>query len=67
MDYRGNISKKVPIYSIAKQLNSGKCRIQLRNNHKTDNIMCPLIIKLSGIWETANEYGLTYKIIESSE
>lgn len=67
MDYRGNVSKKVPIYSVAKQLNSGKCRIQLRNNHKTDNIMRPLIIKLSGIWETANEYGLTYKIIESSE
>ena len=66
VDYKGNLSKKTAMYSIAKQLNSGKCRIQLRNEHKIDKIMKPLLIKLSGIWETAHEYGLTFKIIESS-
>ena len=67
MDFKGNLSRKTPIYSIAKQLNSGKCRIQLRHNHKIDKIMKPLLIKLSGIWETTYEYGLTFKIMESSE
>lgn len=66
-NYKGNFTRKTPIHSIVKQLNSGKCKIQLCNNHKMDKILKPLVIKISGIWETPTEYGITYKIMEQSD
>lgn len=66
-NYKGNFTRKTPIHSIAKQLNSGKCKIQLCNNHKMDKILKSLVIKISGIWETPTEYGITYKIMEQSD
>ena len=62
-NYKGSNSKKTAIHSIIKQLNCGKCKVQLRNNGKSQT-MNSFVLKISGIWETPTEYGVTFKIIE---
>jgi len=57
-----NISNKTKKLNILEQLNSGQLRIfsttdlenRLYNNFN-------IILKISGIWETENEYGITFK------
>ena len=46
---------------IAKQLNTGCIRVYTENNKKNKH---KYVIKISGIWETSNKIGLTYKILE---
>ena len=52
--------KKIPQFKINEQLRNGN--IKLFNNIDTDE--CSIIIKISGIWETQHNYGLTYKFIK---
>ena len=55
------ISNKIPQHKIYEQLKNGNFKIF--NN--IDNIhVCSFILKISGIWETTNNYGLTYKFIK---
>jgi len=49
---------KNPIYTIADQLKTLNFKI-FANNEKISTV----ILKISGIWETENNYGLTYKFI----
>lgn len=66
-NYKGGTLKKTAIHSIIKQLNCGKCKVQLKNNNgKTDKGLNSFVLKISGIWETQTEYGVTFKIIEQS-
>ena len=58
------LKKKAPVYSITKHLNCGKFKINFREYHKTHR---HFILKISGIWETNTEYGITYKIIEGTQ
>ena len=52
------IQNKTPKYSITKHLNCRKFKINARDIN--------VILKISGIWESSTEYGITYKIIEGS-
>ena len=52
---------KIPLYKINEQLQNGN--IKIFNDVKyTDSTY--FILKISGIWETQNNYGLTYKFIK---
>jgi intein/homing endonuclease len=54
-----NIERKKKIYKINEQLMSGYIKHLIDNKYAN----C-FILKISGIWESENEYGLTFKFIE---
>ena len=60
---RINISgKKCPIYKISEHLQSGN--IKLFNESILKDGVCKYLLKISGIWENENEYGITFKFGE---
>lgn len=62
-------NKKI-MNSLAKQLYSGYVKIYKDYNQvveKNTNISCFYLLKISGIWETTDNVGLTYKIYEVNE
>ena len=59
-----NINKKIPCKKIQEQLNSGN--IKLFTEMISNTIPELFIIKISGIWETEFEYGITYKFMDIS-
>jgi hypothetical protein len=59
-----HIQGKKPIYRINEQISYGNIKfytdtIQHNSEHK-------IYIKLSGIWERGNEYGISFKFIDSN-
>jgi hypothetical protein len=61
------INHKKSSYSLTKQLFSGSLKVYkdyTRNITSDSNITYVIII--SGIWETCEEVGITYKVVESS-
>jgi len=56
------ISHKNPIYSLKQQLQNGY--IKYYTSIRSNKMNSLFYIKISGIWETTNEIGITYKIIE---
>ena len=54
-----NIERKKKIYKIKDQLMTGYIKHLIDNKYAN----C-FILKISGIWESENEYGLTFKFIE---
>lgn len=52
---------KLPQYKIYEQLRNGNLKIFTDIGNKT---ICSFILKISGIWETEDKYGLTYKFIK---
>ena len=54
-----SITNKQPIYKISEQLKTGSIKI-FSYAEPTNNSFS---LKISGIWETDTEYGLTYKFI----
>ena len=52
-------SNKTPVYKIREQLNSMSIKIFTETNVR--KIPSEFILKISGLWETPTEYGLTYK------
>ena len=57
-------SNKIPQNKIYEQLKNGNIKIFADIGSKP---LCSFILKISGIWETQNNYGLTYKFIHSNE
>ena len=55
------IPNKIPQYKIYEQLLNGNIKIFNNIDKKTT---CSFILKISGIWETQYNYGLTYKFVE---
>jgi hypothetical protein len=55
-----DIYDKTPQYKIYEQVKNG--HLKLFNEVNKNN--CTLILKISGVWETINNYGLTYKFIK---
>jgi len=58
-----NIENKIPQFKIIEQLKNGFIKLfqnipNIQNNHNYN-----FILKISGIWETSHNYGLTYKFI----
>ena len=61
---RINIPKKTPVFKIRQQLNVGHIKIFTENTGQP--ITSYYILKMSGVWETNTEYGITYKFINVS-
>ena len=59
---KANISTKTPQYRIYEQLKNGT--IKLTAEHIT-KLSSDITLKISGIWETEQEYGFTCKFIKS--
>jgi len=57
---RQTLNTKTPIFRISEQLNNGYLKIFNDTDCKETN---QFILKIYGIWENDNEYGLTYKFI----
>jgi hypothetical protein len=51
-------TNKIPSYKIYEQIKSGYIKVFSDTGNKSN---CSFILKISGIWETQNNYGLTYK------
>jgi Zn-dependent M16 (insulinase) family peptidase len=58
-----NISNKIPQYKIYEQLKNGNIKLFNDIGNKTNGTF---ILKIAGIWETLNNYGLTYKFIKAT-
>jgi uncharacterized membrane protein len=55
------IKNKVPQFKINEQLKNGNIKLFCEISNKT---CWSFILKISGIWETPTNYGLTYKFIK---
>jgi hypothetical protein len=59
-----NIRSKNPQMKIYEQLANGNVKVFNEVSNKSSN---SFILKISGIWETQFNYGLTYKFIKTSD
>ena len=57
------IQNKIPQFKIHEQLSNGNIKIFNDFGNKTNE---SFILKISGIWETTKNYGLTYKFISTT-
>ena len=57
-----DVRHKNPVYSITNSMQNETCKI----HHCTDESASDLIMKISGIWETAREYGIAFKIFNGN-
>ena len=55
-----NITGKLSQCKIYEQLKNGNIKVFSESSDKINNTF---LLKIAGIWETENEYGLTYKFI----
>jgi hypothetical protein len=58
-----NIINKTPQFKIYEQLNNGSIKIFCDSIPKSNT---SFILKISGIWETPDQYGLTYKFTKTN-
>ena len=56
-----NANNKIPYFKIYEHIRNGNIKIFC--DTIPDNNNSVLILKISGLWETSNNYGLTYKFI----
>lgn len=61
--HKYNIKNKVPQFKIYEQLRIGN--IKLFNEIENKSV-ATFILKIAGIWETTNNYGLTYKFVKAT-
>ena len=54
-------TNKIPSHKIFEQLKAGHIKIF---NDSGNMSSCSFILKISGIWETQSNYGLTYKFVK---
>jgi len=58
-----NIPNKTPLLKIHEQLKNGNIKFFLEKDDKISN--GNFVLKISGIWETDNQYGVTYKFLKA--
>lgn len=56
-----NIKNKTPQYKIYEQIKNGNIKLF---NDIGNKLVGTFILKIAGIWETENNYGLTYKFVK---
>jgi uncharacterized CHY-type Zn-finger protein len=59
-----NIRSKIPQMKIYEQMKNGNVKVFNEISNKSSN---SFILKISGVWETQFNYGLTYKFIKTIE
>ena len=57
---KANIIGKISQYKLYEQLRNGNIKVFSESPEKINNTF---LLKITGIWETENEYGITYKFI----
>jgi hypothetical protein len=57
--YKHLCNNKIPQYKICEQLRMGY--IKIFNNFNSKQNCNNFLLKISGLWETNNEYGITFK------
>lgn len=66
--YEYGVNGKKNIYCLYNQLTSGKIKLYKELNNNNNNVNYNgdfnIVLKISGIWETENEIGITYKFLE---
>jgi len=62
-----NIENKIPQFKIIEQFKNGYIKLFQNVNNNQNNNCYNFILKISGIWETSNNYGLTYKFIKIND
>lgn len=60
---KANINNKIPQFKIYEQLKNGNIKIL---NETVNTTSSTFILKISGIWETQQNYGLTYKFVKTN-
>jgi len=55
-----SVNDKIPQYKIYEHIRCGNIKLFCDNSPKPSNV---IVLKISGIWETQLNYGLTYKFI----
>lgn len=58
-----NIPKKTAVYGIKEQFDNECIKLFTNNDNKNNKIENELILKISGIWESDKQYGITYKFM----
>jgi len=58
-----NIKDKSPQFKIHEQLKNGNIKIF---NDIANTGACTFVLKISGVWETHLNYGLTYKFVKTN-
>jgi hypothetical protein len=56
-----NVKEKIPQYKIYEQIKNGNIKIFNDIGNKSSS---SFILKISGIWETLSNFGLTYKFVK---
>lgn len=56
-----NCSKN-PVHLLSEHLNNNCLKLYMKDDNKSESMKT--IIKISGIWETDRDFGITYKFIE---
>jgi hypothetical protein len=58
-----NIENKIPQFKIMEQLKNGYIKLFNNSQNTQNDKSINFILKISGVWETNFNYGLTYKFI----
>jgi len=59
------VTTKNPIFKVSEQLNNGN--IKLFTDNFNSLIKGSFILKISGVWKTPSDYGITYKFMDIIE
>ena len=54
------IKNKIPLFKIYEQISNGNIKLFNEVTNKSNNLF---VLKISGIWETQFNYGVTYKFV----
>jgi hypothetical protein len=58
-----NDSHKKPVYKISDNFRMGNIKLFLDSQEK---LPMTFMLKISGVWETETQYGLTYKFLKAN-
>lgn len=64
-NHKSSITKKMNL-GLANQLTYGKIKLYSNNMDIIDSPSLFIILKISGVWETNSEFGITYKYLHSN-
>ena len=62
-----DVEKKEKKLLLKEQLDNNYIKIIDENNIQKKQDLCNIIIKISGIWESKSEYGLTFRCIKAEK
>ena len=58
---------KIPVYSITQQIQNNMFKIFSDRMEPGDFKDYTVVLRISGIWESETEYGITYKFVVFNE